>query len=694
MRRLAIGLVLLGSLWLSPFHAALCESGPVFFSGAGDLRQSALPGNGTPEDPYRLSGLDLDVGNRADYGICVENIQVSMVIAYCSIRNVGGDSSQGAIVLRNCRNVVVQDCTLTANRIAIALDRCTDVRIVDNAIVDNEWGIRLDLFSHGNVMVGNRFRNETNAIAAAPNIWTEEDRGNCWSDYESGSYQIGLENTDLSPTNLDACPAPRDIAPPVIHCAFSEPIVVDVTALSIGWSSGFYATDDREGHVSVECETPDSGQFTLGETIVRCLACDSSGNCSRLERQVLIVDGTPPYMRLLGPDPLEVEVGTDLLAVDPGCEAIDAYDGALTPIADYSNVDQDAIGEYLAEYSACDSSGNCSQASRRVVAADTTPPHLVLLGEDPLLLEIGADIAAMDSGVEAFDSFDGDVTGRVVSDYRAVDALHAGVYVIRYGVTDSSGNSAQPLFRTAVVGIGPVPVLPPTTPLSLRIDRWTIENGAVLLEMMLSDGESVSPYLQQLYIAQILHTIVDSLPVGIDLPLHFSIADALGSVLAGELLGPSTGESSDVTSAIAIARQFRILSTSSRELPTFNGAPQDAAEAHARAGAILAFLLESTSYTIRISSSFSPRPAYAADVSLYGMYPVQDIVSRAGFLIARVREDARDVAQAISMVLGQDPDVSVSQFVDVFGLIYRGSLVAAAPSGWVDVFVHPALTGT
>jgi parallel beta-helix repeat protein len=110
--------------------------------------------------------------------------------------------------------VVIRHCELTGNRIGIALQHSSGIRIEHNSILDSVFGIILDSLSEGNTLVDNRLQNETNAVASAPNVWTEGGRGNCWSDFRGGPYQIGPGNDDLSPSSLDECHDSRDVAAP------------------------------------------------------------------------------------------------------------------------------------------------------------------------------------------------------------------------------------------------------------------------------------------------------------------------------------------------------------------------------------------------------------------------------------------------------------------------------------------------
>lgn len=71
-----------------------------------------------------------------------------------------------------------------------------------------------------------------------------------------------------------------------------------------------------------------------------------------------------------------------------------------------------------------------------------------------------------DPGVSAFDNVDGDISATVtISTNPALDMSSAGTYVLEYGVSEQSGNSASPVTRTIHVTEGNPPVITLTPPL-------------------------------------------------------------------------------------------------------------------------------------------------------------------------------------------------------------------------------------
>lgn len=73
---------------------------------------------------------------------------------------------------------------------------------------------------------------------------------------------------------------------------------------------------------------------------------------------------------------------------------------------------------------------------------DKTPPVITLNGSASQTLLIGGSYT--ESGATAMDDKDGDMTSRIELS-GTVNTLQAGTYVIKYSVTDYSGNSAEAL---------------------------------------------------------------------------------------------------------------------------------------------------------------------------------------------------------------------------------------------------------
>lgn len=96
--------------------------------------------------------------------------------------------------------------------------------------------------------------------------------------------------------------------------------------------------------------------------------------------------------------------------------------------------------------SACGGSANNTEVDTDI--PDITPPVLSLVGNATIELEAGTSYT--ESGANATDNIDGDISARVSSSGN-VDTNAIGTYSITYNVSDSSGNNATPITRTVTV---------------------------------------------------------------------------------------------------------------------------------------------------------------------------------------------------------------------------------------------------
>ncbi len=444
---------------------------PIFLVGADGIStiEERFPGAGTEVDPYRITSLEIDAGG-ADYGIWIENIDLWLVLDGIEVYGAQSPGAQGGIVLRNCANTSVQESYVHDNRVGIRMTHCTGIRVEGNVVSDNTYGIVLDLLSQDNTIIGNRFKNDFNAQARSPNTWSDAVSGNCWSDASGDQYQISSGNIDTHASSFESCPALLDHSPPVIRAWGNAPLEIaigDSVLEAIG--ALVQATDEKDGAVPLAISFPSGSEpESLGLSEVKFEACDLSGNCISLVRTVNIVDRMAPSVSILGPNPLQVAVGT-ALPLDPGARGVDKYEGEVAIDADWSSVDLQRVGTYEARYTACDSSANCATALRTIEVLDTQPPTIQVLGPDPLVIEAGA-ASHEDPGARGVDKYEGQL--EALADWSGVDLQRVGTYEVRYTACDSSANCA-----TALRTIEVLDTQPPTIQV-LGPDPLVIEAGA------------------------------------------------------------------------------------------------------------------------------------------------------------------------------------------------------------------------
>ena len=209
-------------------------------------------------------------------------------------------------------------------------------------------------------------------------------------------------------------------------------------------------------------------RLTYGALEVRVVADDGSdvpppvgaANGATLHKRLLVevVDDMPPVISLVGDNPLVLNVGD--VYTEPGATALDNEVTALDSadiVIDSSGVNTSAVGDYEVTYDVTDASGNAATTVIRtvsVVSADTTPPVITLLGDNPLLLLVGDTF--VDPGATAVDDVDGDITANIVVGGDVVNTNVEGNYTVTYTVSDASGNPAQEA-RTVTVSAEPPP---------------------------------------------------------------------------------------------------------------------------------------------------------------------------------------------------------------------------------------------
>jgi hypothetical protein len=129
---------------------------------------------------------------------------------------------------------------------------------------------------------------------------------------------------------------------------------------------GATASDPEDGNLTPAIAV--SGMvdtMTLGSYVLTYIAVDRDGNSASATRTVVVVDTTPPVMRLNGDSSLAWPLGKPF--VDPGATAFDAHDGDLTSrIRVKGTVNVAVPGVYTLAYSAVDSSGNSALIARLV----------------------------------------------------------------------------------------------------------------------------------------------------------------------------------------------------------------------------------------------------------------------------------------------------------------------------------------
>ena len=185
-----------------------------------------------------------------------------------------------------------------------------------------------------------------------------------------------------------------------------------------------------------------STRSLLSFTLCFSLLTACGGGGSSVPPTVVAPDTAAPVITLNGDASVQLNEGEAY--EEQGATAQDNVDGSVDVVV--SGEVGSEHGVYTITYTATDAGGNSSQTTREVtvLAVDTMPPLITLLGEDSV--EITTEQTFNDPGATATDDTDGTidvvVSGAVGSE--------PGVYALTYSATDAAGNSSQ-VNRTVTV---------------------------------------------------------------------------------------------------------------------------------------------------------------------------------------------------------------------------------------------------
>lgn len=253
--------------------------------------------------------------------------------------------------------------------------------------------------------------------------------------------------------------------------------------------AGATASDNTDGdittNIAVGGDTVDTN--TVGVYTVTYSVSDAAGNPGApLTRIIDVADRTVPVISLIGASPLDHEVGT--IFVDPGATAADNIDGNISSrISVTGTVNPNNIGAYTLSYNVADSAGNTANTAIRTVnIVDTGVPSITLLGDNPLLLELGANFS--DPGATAIDAADGDLTANILVT-GTVDSNIAATYTLSYNVNDSQSNAATTVTRNVIVADRTAPTITLNGSNIVNIEQGSTYTDAGATAADLIDGD-------------------------------------------------------------------------------------------------------------------------------------------------------------------------------------------------------------
>jgi len=366
------------------------------------------------------TGTELGVGG--GIGFCDGVIENNAITVNSGVFSGGGLAACGGIIQNN--EISGNTVRGTAGGWPVAIFDCHGI-IRNNLIARNSGSLGVVGLCYGailnNTIVGNQCEGGGAAVACYGLIrnsvvWSNTSRDGVTQVYASSpaSYSC-IQSGPLGPGSISEDPkfvnaATGDYRPsadsPCIDKGKNEDWMVDAKALN---GSPRIIDFGNDGSAIVDMGAYEAREFT------------------------------PPVITLVGGD-TTLECGAPY--VEPGYSATDNYDGDITDkVVVTGSVNSTSPGAYGLWYNVKDSSGNpAPQKVRFVEVTDSTPPVIILLGDNPMTIQVGTPY--VEPGFTASDSCGGDVTPFVVVS-GSVDSNTVGTYTLVYSAADWSANLAQ-----------------------------------------------------------------------------------------------------------------------------------------------------------------------------------------------------------------------------------------------------------
>jgi PKD repeat protein len=258
-----------------------------------------------------------------------------------------------------------------------------------------------------------------------------------------GTYQVKYMATDGS--GNEAIPVYRtvvvgdDKTAPVITLLGNNPYYQEVYTTYN--EPGATAYDSVDGVISTVNISGVVNTNILAPYILYYSASDTKGNTDTISRIVIVKDGTPPVITLVGADSIYLGIGNSY--VEPGFSATDNYDKTSTAFASAAHIDSSVTGVTQIVYTSTDSSGNVGTKTRWVFVGDKIAPIITLNGGDTLYIEVFSTFT--DPGSVVTDNKDINLTATVSG---SVNTGALGANYLLYFAIDNAGNSTS---KTRVV---------------------------------------------------------------------------------------------------------------------------------------------------------------------------------------------------------------------------------------------------
>ncbi len=271
-----------------------------------------------------------------------------------------------------------------------------------------------------------------------------------------------------------------DTTPPVIDLNGESPMVTPVGQSFT--DPGATASDDIDGNITSNITVTGNVDIqTVGSYTLSYNVKDVAGNAAITKMRtvnVVVSDTTPPEINLNGNNPMAVSVGQTF--IDPGATASDNIDGDITNnISVTGSVDTRSVGSYTLSYNVSDAAGNIATTKTRtvnIVASDTTPPVITIIGDNP---HIGVSYENIkDLGAIANDDVDGPVSVEVS---YPIEFRNIGNYTVTYTAKDKGGNTSTATRTISVIANDGSPriFINGLNPVRIKVGNTYNDEGAI-----------------------------------------------------------------------------------------------------------------------------------------------------------------------------------------------------------------------
>ncbi|MBD3297567.1 MAG: HYR domain-containing protein, partial [candidate division Zixibacteria bacterium] len=226
-----------------------------------------------------------------------------------------------------------------------------------------------------------------------------------------------------------------DNNPPIVQCPGDITVGNDPGECGavVTWTA---TADDECPGVTVSCTPPSGTLFSLGSTVVTCIATDAGGLKDTCEFTITVNDTVAPQITC----PADLTFECDAVGSFGAPTATDNCDASPTiTVATRDSIPGSCPQEYTLEltYEAEDDYGNTDQCQQTITVQDTTPPSISCPA--PETVECESDVPAPDVNLVTASDNCGAVTVTHVGD----SPISGGVFTRTYRAEDECGNTSD-----------------------------------------------------------------------------------------------------------------------------------------------------------------------------------------------------------------------------------------------------------